>query len=275
VICPTPTEEFEIAAVARSPLRVSFVFFYPDFKELQLSSEADTCRKFVVPALQAAGWETEPSAINEQRTLTDGRVLFVGGKPRRGRQKRADYILRYRPDYPIAVVEAKAAYKAAADGLQQAKDYAEILQLKFAYATNAREIIEFDFCTGRENVRTEFPTPSELWTRLRKHLGIAEGFVEDGLLTSGLPDPARPLRYYQEIAINSALQAIYKGQQRALLTLCTGAVKTVVAFQLCWRLWSAGWNRRGDFRKPKILYLADRNFLVDEPSSLATCNGSD
>ena len=98
----------------------------------QVNTEADTCRKFVVPRLQTAGWEGAPHAINEQRTFTDGRVIFVGGKAKRGRQKRADYILRYRADYPIAVVEAKAAYKSAADGLQQAKDYAEILGLKFA-----------------------------------------------------------------------------------------------------------------------------------------------
>src|SRR5271167_3663060 len=95
----------------------------------KVSTEADTCRKFVVPRLQTAGWEGAPHAINEQRTFTDGRVIFIGGKAKRGRQKRADYILRYRADYPIAVVEAKAAYKSAADGLQQAKDYAEILGL--------------------------------------------------------------------------------------------------------------------------------------------------
>jgi type I restriction enzyme R subunit len=87
-------------------------------------TEADTCRRFVVPRLQTAGWDGAPHAINEQRTFTDGRVIFIGGKAKRGRQKRADYILRYSADYPIAVVEAKAAYKSAADGMQQAKDYA-------------------------------------------------------------------------------------------------------------------------------------------------------
>lgn len=130
-----------------------------------MNTEADTCRKFVVPRLQTAGWEGAPHAINEQRTFTDGRVIFIGGKAKRGRQKRADYILRYRADYPIAVVEAKAAYKSAADGLQQAKDYAEILGLKFAYATNGAEILEFDFLTGLETLRHDFPTPAELWSR--------------------------------------------------------------------------------------------------------------
>jgi len=124
-----------------------------------LNTEADTCRKFVVSRLQTAGWEGAPHAISEQRTFTDGRVIFIGGKGKRGWQTRADYILRYRADYPIAVVEAKAAYKSAADGLQQAKDYAEILGLKFAYATNGAEILEFDFLTGRETLRTDFPTP--------------------------------------------------------------------------------------------------------------------
>lgn len=228
-------------------------------------TEADTCRKFVVPKLQAAGWDDAPCAINEQRTFTDGRVLFVGGKPKRGKQKRADYILRYRPDYPIAIVEAKAVYKSAGDGLQQAKDYAEILGLKFAYATNGREIIEFDFFTGLEKILSDFPKPAELWARQRAGLGLVDDSAATRILTPGQPDPAKPLRYYQESAINAALQAILTGRKRGLLTLCTGSGKTQVAFQLCWRLWSAGWNRRGDHRKPRILFLADRKVLIDDP----------
>jgi hypothetical protein len=90
-----------------------------------LDTEADTCRKFVVPKLQLAGWDELPFAINEQRTFTDGRVIFIGGKPRRGRQKRADYILRYRSDFPIAVVEAKSKYRSAEDAVQQAKNYVQ------------------------------------------------------------------------------------------------------------------------------------------------------
>lgn len=159
-----------------------------------MATEADTCRKFVVPRLQTAGWENAPHAINEQRTFTDGRVLFVGGKARRGKQKRADYILRHRPDYPIAVVEAKAAYKSASDGLQQAKDYAEILGLKFAFATNGAEIIEFDFFTGREILRGDFPTPAELWQRQRAGLGLTDESAAERLLVPGFPDPARPGR---------------------------------------------------------------------------------
>ncbi|MDE2751886.1 MAG: DEAD/DEAH box helicase family protein [Gemmatimonadota bacterium] len=230
-----------------------------------LMNEADTCRKYVVPKLQAAGWDDHPHAINEQRTFTDGRVMFVGGKARRGKQKRADYLLRYRPDFPIAIVEAKARYKQAADGLQQAMNYAEILGLRFAYATNGKGIVEFDFGTGIERELSGFPTPADLWARLRRTHGPDDDGVAERLLTPGFRDRTKPLRYYQEIAVNRAVQAVLQGRRRALLTLCTGAGKTVVAFQICWRLWRARWNTRGDSRRPKILFLADRNFLVDEP----------
>ena len=115
-----------------------------------MPSEADTCRKFVVPLLQAAGWDSEPHSIAEQRTITDGRIVPVGKGFIRKPPKRVDYLLRYRRDFPLAVVEAKAVYKHAADGLQQAKQYAEMLGLKFAFATNGHDIIEFDYCTGLE-----------------------------------------------------------------------------------------------------------------------------
>ena len=228
-------------------------------------TEADTCRRFVVPKLQGAGWDDPPHAINEQQTFTDGRVIFVRGEARRGRQKRADYLLRYRPDFPIAVVEAKAHYRGASDGLQQAKDYAETLGLKFAYATNGAEIIEFDYTTGVERNVAEFPKPEELWCRLREAEAITDDRVADTLLTPNHPDRTRPLRYYQELSINRAVQAVLQGRRRVLLTLCTGAGKTAVAFQICWKLWTAGWNARGGGRKPKILFLADRNVLVDDP----------
>lgn len=230
-----------------------------------MKTEADTCRKFIVPKLQAAGWDDAPCAINEQRSFTDGRVMFVGGAARRGKRKRADYILRYRSDYPIAVVEAKSGYQSAQDGVQQARDYAEVLGLRFAYASNGREIIEIDLGAGTEMERADFPTPDELWRRQRDALDLADPAAETKLLTPGYPDAERPLRYYQEIAVNRALEAVLGGQRHALLNLCTGAGKTAVAFQLCWRLWSAGWNKRGDHRKPKILFLADRNILIDDP----------
>ena len=211
-----------------------------------------------------AGWDQPPYAINEQRTFTDGRIVFIGGKARRGRQKRADFILRYRPDFSIAVVEAKSKYKHAAEGLQQAKEYAEILGLKFAYSTNGREIVEADYTTGTEKTLSSFPSPDELWKRLSKHEQVGDA-VKDQLLSPTFPDKDKPLRYYQEIAVNRAVQAILQQRRRILLTLCTGAGKTAVAFQICWKLWNGGWNPKGKNCKPKILFLADRNVLVDDP----------
>ena len=217
-------------------------------------TEADTCRKFIVPMLQRAGWDDASHAINEQRTFTDGRIVFVGGKARRGRQKRADYILRYRSHFPIAIVEAKARYKHSAEGLQQARDCAETLGLKFAYATN-----------GVERPVDAFPSPEELWQRQRMADGLTGRATAEKLLTPTYPDRSRPLRYYQEIAVNRAVQAVVSGRKHILLTLCTGSGKTAVAFQIAWKLWSARWNTRGAARRPKMLFLADRNVLVDDP----------
>ena len=230
-----------------------------------MPSEADTCRKFVVPLLQAAGWDTEPHSIAEQRTITDGRIVPVGKGFIRKPPKRVDYLLRYRRDFPLAVVEAKAAYKHAADGLQQAKQYAEMLGLKYAFATNGHEIIEFDYGTGLEVTRAGYPTPDELWQRYRAIAGIADQQIADRLLTPFNHDVGKGERYYAQIAVNRTMEAILKGQRRLLLTMATGTGKTAVAFQLCWKLWSARWNRTGEFRKPRILYLADRNILVDQP----------
>src|SRR5271166_3843445 len=130
-----------------------------------MPTEADTCRKFVVPKLQEAGWDNEPHSIAEQRTITDGRIIPVGKGFVRKPPKRVDYLLRYTRDFSLAVVEAKAAYKSAGDGLQQAKTYAEMLGLRFAYATNGREVIEYDYSTGLETLRSDFPTPDNLWGR--------------------------------------------------------------------------------------------------------------
>ena len=219
----------------------------------------------MVPLLQAAGWDSEPQSIAEQRTLTDGRIVPVGKGFIRKLPKRVDYLLRYRRDFPLAVVEAKAAYKHAADGLQQAKQYAEMLDLKFAFATNGHEIIEFDYCTGLETARTAYPTPDELWQRYRSAAGIKDQVVANRLLTPFNHEVGKGERYYAQIAVNRTMEAILKGQRRLLLTMATGTGKTAVAFQLCWKLWSARWNRMGEFRKPRILYLADRNILVDQP----------
>lgn len=227
-------------------------------------NEADTCRKYVVPALVAAGWDTAPHAINEQKTFTDGKIIFVGGKARRGKQKRADFLLRYRSDFPIAVVEAKSFYSHAAEGLQQAKSYAEILGLRFAYSTNGQEIIEFDYISGEERLIEKFPNPDELWERIRSSECI-DASQAATLLAATYPDKQKPLRYYQELAVNRAVQAVAQGKRRILLTLCTGAGKTAVAFQISWKLWSSRWNSKGSNWHPKILFLADRNILVDDP----------
>jgi hypothetical protein len=123
-----------------------------------MPTEADTCRKFVVPKLQAAGWDNEPHSIAEQRTITDGRVVPVGKGFIRKPPKRVDYLLRYTRDFNLAVVEAKAGYKTAADAVQQARVYAEMLQVKFAYATNGQDIIEIDYFTGKETRVTDYTT---------------------------------------------------------------------------------------------------------------------
>lgn len=229
-----------------------------------MANEADTCRRFVVPRLQAAGWDNEPHQVREQLTFTDGRIVVVGRKGMRRPGKRVDYLLRYRPDFAIAVLEAKADYKSAADGLQQAKDYAELLGLKFAYATNGQDIIEFDYLTGRESRLSTFPTPAELWARLTagEHLAADTG---SRLLTPTYEVGGTRLRYYQEIAINRAVQAILQEKKRVLLTMATGTGKTLVAFQVCWKLSEARWNRTSEHRRPRILYLSDRNILIDDP----------
>jgi type I restriction enzyme R subunit len=227
-------------------------------------SEADTCRKYVTPKLVAAGWETEPHSLAEQRTFTDGRIVVAGTKAKRQEAKRADYLLRYTQDFTIAVVEAKSEDALPGDGLQQAKQYAEILGLKFAYSTNGPGIVEFDYLTGLERTLEQYPTPDDLWSRLSTSEGLSP---EQGkrLLTPSNDYAGKCPRYYQEIAINRALKSILKGQRRNLLTMATGTGKTSVAFQICWKLWSSGWNRDGRFGKPRILFLADRNILVDDP----------
>jgi type I restriction enzyme R subunit len=169
-------------------------------------TEADTCRKFVVPKLQAAGWDSDPHSIAEQLSFTDGRIVVRGTKAERKKGKRADYLLRYTRDFPIAVTEAKAEYKKAADGLQQAKDYAEILDLKFAYATNGKEIIEFDFIAGIERIVETFPTPAELWARLRAGRKLTDNTVADRLLSPANLTSGREPRYYQRIAIDRAFK---------------------------------------------------------------------
>lgn len=227
------------------------------------NSEADTCRKYVLPKLkEESGWSDEQ--ILEQRTFTDGKIIVLGRIGRRKKKKIADYLLRYSQNFLLAVVEAKRENKSASDGMQQAKDYAKILQLNFAYSTNGNEILEFDFITGLETKIERFPTPLELWRRLIAVEPIQEE-IQELFLKPFVATPEKPVRYYQELAINKAIKAILEGKPRALLTMATGTGKTTVAFQIIYKLWSNRWNLRGEFRRPKVLFLADRSVLVTDP----------
>lgn len=227
-------------------------------------TEADTCREFVTPKLVEAGWSNAPHSIGEQRSFTNGRIFVTGAKVRRGKQKRADYLLYFNRDYPLAVVEAKEIGLPAESGVQQAREYAEILGLKFAYATNGHRIIEIDYTAGTEREVDRYATPDELFARLTAAAQlpreVAPILLEPFNLVSG-----KVPRYYQQIAIQRVIEAILLGQKRILATLATGTGKTCVAFQICWKLWSSRWNRTGEYRRPKILFLADRNILVDDP----------
>lgn len=227
-------------------------------------NEADTCRVFVTPRLRAAGWEDPPHLIAEQQTFTAGRVRIVADQTVRGERKRVDYFLLYTRDLTLAVVESKPEDAPPGTGLQQSKGYAELRDLKFAYATNGHWISEFDFLTGTETSLSAFPTPDELLARLQAAAGLGDAATRR-LLTPSYQVPEKPPRYYQEIAIDRTLRAILRGQRRILFCMATGTGKTVVAFQICWKLWTARWTRDGTARKPRILFLADRNILVDDP----------
>ena len=227
-------------------------------------NEADTCRKFVVPALVKAGWDSAPRSINEQACITDGRIIPVGDGFVRKKPKKVDYLLKFTRDFPLAVVEAKADYLSAQDGVQQAREYAEMLGLKFAYATNGVEIIEIDYFSGQEIRIDEFPTPETLWLRFQQKSKLNDGVAKK------LLEPMKSLvgigqRYYQYTAINRTVEAILTGEKRILLTMATGTGKTNVSFQIVWKLWNSKWNLKDENRKPRILYLADMNILIDQP----------
>lgn len=228
-----------------------------------MATEADTCRKFVLPKLYSSGWTDEQ--ISEQLTFTDGRIIVTGTKVWRRPQKRADYLLRYRPDLMLAVVEAKSSDKYPGDGLQQAKDYAQVLNLSFAYSTNGHGIVEHDFLTGKETNLDTFPQPGDLWKRLHLTIGLKGEDQEQRFLAPTLPVTGKPVRYYQEIAINNVIRSILSGDTRILINMATGTGKTDVAFHICWKLWSTSWNRNGEPRRPRILFLSDRSILVDDP----------
>lgn len=232
-----------------------------------MSNEANTCRKYVEPKLKDAGWETEPHDYYEQYYFTDGKIRPKNQRKPRGKRKFVDYLLLYNGEFPLAVVEAKRKRKTPDEGLEQAIEYAQLLGVKFAYSTNGNGIVEFDFITGKQSdVMESFPSPDRLWRRLKgeQKEQITEDIAEK-LLTPFYPTPGKPVRYYQRNAINAAIAAILKGQRRLLLTMATGTGKTSVAFQICWKLVNMGWNAYGQNDRPRILFLADRDILVDDP----------
>ncbi|MBM4422906.1 MAG: DEAD/DEAH box helicase [Chloroflexi bacterium] len=219
-------------------------------------NEADTCRTYILPKLKSAGWEDE--TITEQMVLTPGRIVPIGDRHTRKEGLRPDYVLFIRQNIPIAVVEAKADYREPAAGLQQAIRYAEMLQVKFAFSSNGKGIVEHDFITGLEREVDSFPPPDELWGRLKGTFKFpAERDEADSLFAYWQEIGGKAPRYYQQAAINRAVNAVIEGQDRILLTMATGTGKTFVAFQIAWRLWKSK-------RKKRILYLADRNVLIDQ-----------
>ena len=224
-------------------------------------SERDICSKFISPAVARAGWDPMLQ-VREEVSFTNGRIIVRGKLVTRGKAKRADYILYYKPNIPIAIIEAKDNNHSVGDGMQQALGYASTLNIPFVFSSNGDGFLFHDR-TGASAEKEanlaldQFPSPAELWAKYRAWKGLTpdeekivlQDYFDDG---SG-----KAPRYYQCNAVNAAIEAIAKGQDRILLVMATGTGKTYTAFQIIWRLWKAG-------RKKRILFLADRNVLVDQ-----------
>lgn len=225
-------------------------------------SERDICTKFITPAIKKAGWNTQTQLL-EEVSFTNGKIYVRGKLTARGARKRADYILYYKPNIPIAIVEAKDNKHSISAGMQQGLDYAQILDIPFVFSSNGDGFLFHDKTQTSGNIETEldndnFPSPQELWTKYKKYKGIetpeAEKVVEQDYFFDG---SGRTPRYYQQNAINRTLEAIAKGQNRIILVMATGTGKTYTAFQIIHRLWKSGTKKR-------ILFLADRNALIDQ-----------
>jgi type I restriction enzyme, R subunit len=222
-------------------------------------NEAETRAELIDPALREAGWGVAADSRVRRETICPGRIEGAG---RRGKSEIADYVLTFR-NHKLAVIEAKARDKADTEGVGQAKAYAEKLQARFAFSTNGRRIYRIDMATGKEGYVERYPTPDELWAEVFKTPNewrdrfAAVPFEERG--------GTWQTRYYQHNAIENALEAIAAGKQRILLTLATGTGKTAIAFQIAWALFQSRWNlSRKPERRPRILFLADRNILADQ-----------
>lgn len=225
-------------------------------------SEQDIRTKYITPAILTAGWDRDLQ-IREEVSFTNGKITVRRKMVKRGEKKRADYILYWKPNIPIAIVEAKDNNHNISDGMEQALNYAEILDIPFVFTSNGDGFSFYDK-TVEHNVQTElaldqFPSPEELWTRYKKFKGIKE--TSEKIVSQDYyynPNDNRRPRYYQCNAINRAIEAIANGQNRLLLTMATGTGKTYTAFQIIYRLWKCR-------AKKRILFLADRNVLVDDP----------
>lgn len=227
-------------------------------------TETDIRSKFITPAIVGQGeskWDLH-TQIREEYYFTDGRVMVRGKTVKRGKGKKADYLLYYKPNLPLAVVEAKDNNHSVGAGMQQALDYAELLDIPFAYSSNGDAFLEHDRTTTdgtvtREIPLDQFPTPAELWARYCKAKGHTQ--EQEEIITFDYHNDGtdRAPRYYQRIAINRTVDAIAQGQNRLLLVMATGTGKTYTAFQIIWRLWKSGTKKR-------ILFLVDRNVLADQ-----------
>ncbi len=224
-------------------------------------SERDICTKFISPAIERAGWDMQ-GQLREEVPITEGRIVVRGRMTKRAPGKRADYILHYKPNIPIAIIEAKDNNHAVGAGMQQALGYAEMLDVPFVYSSNGDAFLAHDRSGQAEVVERElsleqFPSPKELWRRYCAFKGLTpevEAVIAQDYYTDG---SGKNARYYQATAVNRAVEAVAKGQDRLLLVMATGTGKTYTAFQIIWRLWKAGVKKR-------ILFLADRNILVDQ-----------
>ncbi|MGG6270760.1 EcoAI/FtnUII family type I restriction enzme subunit R [Leptolyngbya sp. AN03gr2] len=224
-------------------------------------SERDICTKFITPALERSGWNIL-TQVREEVTFTQGRVIVRGKLVSRGESKRADYILYHKPNLPIAIIEAKDNRHGVGDGMQQALKYAEMLGVPFVFSSNGDAFLMHDRTLASGQIEQEllldqFPSPEQLWQQYCRWKGIGveiEPIVTQSYYSDGT---GKEPRYYQRTAINATIEAIAKGQQRILLVMATGTGKTFTAFQIIWRLWKSKTKRR-------ILFLADRNILVDQ-----------
>jgi len=217
-------------------------------------NEADTRAELIDPQLNAKEWIT--GTVVREYVFTDGRKTIGGG---RGKQLKADYLLKHN-NTSLALIEAKRERLHPTQGLEQVKDYAQKLRLPIVFSTNGHKIYKFDMRTGRGDYVDNYPTPQELYQELYFQNPTKDKLLSEPFHSTGGMKP----RYYQEIAINKTLEAISENKNRILLTLATGTGKTYIAFQIAYKLFMAKWNRSNKDRRPKILFLADRNVLVDQ-----------